>query len=216
MALSACAAGPAVQRATLPLEILRDAGQPPRMGEVRMTVGGYREGEPFMLDVYFDRAGETLGQPTSVSWQHRFMDYCRDTPTWLQSVLIGPSGQVWGVQRVFVPAGPVRQQDWSSGGFSLDRQPGAETQALLDAMADGGRFSLALRDDEGQLWNRAELYILPRNARDRLYAANRATLATAVANPEATPVATAPMLEVREAEPVRIPATPGACPVKAD
>ncbi len=43
LALSACATGPTVERARMPLELVRAEGQAPRMGEVHVFAGGYDE-----------------------------------------------------------------------------------------------------------------------------------------------------------------------------
>lgn len=210
LSLSACASVDSsdVVRATMPLKILRDEGQPPRLGEVRVEVGGTSDGDRFNLSIYFDSDGNTLGTPRSVGWQMKFTGYCRDTAGWLQSVLIGPSGQKWSVRRVFVPAGPDRQQDWSSGGFQAGGGP--EAQALLDAAAAGGRFTLALQDDEGRLWNETVIDTLSPRQRQRLFAANRA--AVAAADPVTTPVAGETMLLVVRREQVNLPWPPRTCP----
>jgi hypothetical protein len=212
LALSACASvtlgRPAVVKGSVPLEILRDPGQPPRMGQARVEVGGYQPGDPFMFDIYFDSDGTTLGKPKSVSWQMKFGDYCRDRPSYLQSILIGPSGQVWRVRRVFVPAGPDRGQDWSSGGFSEDDGP--EAQALLDAAAAGGRFILALEDDAGVRWNTAVIDTLTPKERQRQFAANLAEFAKV--GPDAAPVAS-DLLTVVHRE-VQLPSTVRPCPIR--
>jgi len=210
-ALTVCACAPAtgVVRGTMPLKVVGDEGQPPRMGEARLEIGGYADEDAFQLSIAFDNDETTLGKPKAVSWQMKFGSYCRDQPSLIRSVLIGPSGQIWSVHRVFVPAGPDRLQDWSSGAFGVS-DSGPETQALLDAVAVGGRFTLALQDDDGQLWNRAVIDTLTPRQRERLFAANRATL-------KAADLVTAPLardtpLVVVQNAPVRLPSPPRACP----
>jgi hypothetical protein len=209
LALSACAPASHAIRGTMPLTILRDEGQPPRMGEVRLEIGGYEDSDAFAMGIAFDSDGTVLGKPRSVSWQMKFAGYCQDKPSWVRSVLIGPSGQVWSVHRVFIPAGPDRQQDWSSGGFG-NGYGGPDTQALLDAVAAGGRFTLGLQDDEGALWNKAVIDTLTPRERERLFAANRATVAAA--DPVTTPVASEPMLVVAQSPRVPLPNPPRSCP----
>lgn len=213
LALSACAGvtpgGPPIVKGRLPLDILRDPGQPPRMGEVRVEAGGYQPGDPFMFDIYFDSDGTTLGRPRSVSWQMKFGDYCRDRPSYLQSILIGPSGRIWRVRQVFVPAGPDRGQDWSSGGFDTDDGPNA--QALLDAVAAGGRFTLALEDDAGQHWNTAVIDTLTPAERQRQFAANLAEFAKV--DPSTVPVAS-DLLMVAPLEVAPLPSPPRPCPAR--
>jgi len=195
----------------MPLKIVGDEGQPPRMGEARVEIGGITDKDAFQLSIAFDNDETALGKPKSVSWQMKFGAYCRNQPSWIRSVLIGPSGQIWSVQRVFVPAGPDRQQDWSSGGFG-GGYGGPDTQALLDAVAVGGRFTLALQDDDGALWNRAVIDTLTPRQRERLFAANRATLQAA--DPVAAPLARDRPLIVVENTPVRLPSPPRPCPTR--
>lgn len=216
LTVSACASpgstgrGPPVVKGVMPLEILRAEGQPPRMGEAQLQAGGYRKGEPFMFNIYFDTDSDTLGPPRSVSWQMTFGDYCRDRPSSLQSILTGPSGQIWRVQRVPVPAGPDRAQDWSSGGFG-NGYGGPDTQALLDAAAAGGRFTLALEDDEGQRHNVAVIDTLTPERRRRLFAENVA--AFRATDPATVPLASDMLLMV-EPEPVILPSPPRPCPTR--
>lgn len=209
LTLSACASGPAILKATMPLEILRDDGQPPRLGEPRLKVGGYRGEAPFSLGIGFDSDGSTLGKPTSVTWSMYFDGYCRDTGSVLRSVLIGPSGQIWRVRQVFVPPGPDRQQYWSSGGFG-NGYGGSDTQALLDAAAIGGRFTLALEDEHGQLWNSQVFDTLDPAERQRQFAANVAEFEKA--DPTTVPVKS-DMLIVTESPPFAAPWPPRACPL---
>jgi hypothetical protein len=209
LTLCACAPAPGAIRGTMPLKIVSDEGQPPRMGEARVEIGGYAAEDPFQLSIAFDNNETMLGKPKSVSWQMKFGRYCRDQPSWVRSVLIGPSGQIWSVNRVFVPAGPDRRQDWSSGAFGVS-DSGADTQALLDAVAVGGRFTLALQDDDGRLWNQAVIDTLTPRQRERLFAANRATLESA--GSVTAPLARDTPLVVVQSAPVRLPSPPRACP----
>ena len=181
------------------------------MGSVTLQAGGVGDDYAFDFTIYFQSDGATLGRPRSVGLQMDFGDYCRNQPSWLRSVIIGPSGQVWRVNQVFVPAGPDRTQDWSSGGFG-EGYGGPDTQALLDAAAEGGIFRLALEDNEGRLWNEATVDTLDPAERERLFARNRN--AVEQADP-AMPVAATPMLMVVEAPATALPSPPRACPENA-
>lgn len=194
--LSACATAPEMQTVRMPLEILRAEGEAPRMGEVYLMAGDYKEGSPFSFNVWYRPQGGTLGIPASVSWTVKFLDYCRDRPSWVQSVVIGPSGQVWRGFRVSVPAGPVRSQDWSSGSSRATGPNAFATPGLLEAIISGGRFTLALEDDTGQRWRPVVIDTLDPEARERLFAANMEALAAAPAD---TPVAGERLLRVVEA-----------------
>ena len=124
LALSACATAPSVHQATMPLEILRDPGKPPRMGDSVLKAGADTQDSLFSLGVFFDSEGTELGAPRSVGWTVKLGAYCRNRDSWVQSVLIGPAGQVWRGFRTNVPAGPDRSHDWSSGSTGA-RGPGA-------------------------------------------------------------------------------------------
>lgn len=209
LALSACAGGPSVHQATMPLEIFRDAGNPPRMGEAVLRAGNAGEGSLFSLSVFFDSDGAELGAPLSVGWTVKLGNYCQDRDSWVQSVMIGPTGQVWRGFRTSVPAGPDRSQDWSTGSTGA-RGPGAvATPGLLDAMAAGGRFVLALEDDTGQRWNEAAIDTLTRARREQLFAANR--VAYAAVDPATVPVKSAMLMVVQQA-PFSPPSPPRPCP----
>lgn len=201
LALSACAPVAKIYDARLPLEILRAEGEAPRMGEVVLSAGGYEESAPFSFDVWHDSDGASLGKPRAVGWSVKFGDYCRDKDGWVQSVLVGPTGQVWRGFAVAAPAGPDRPQDWSSGYV--------EAQDLLDAIAAGGRFTLALEDDEGQRWNEAVIDTLSPARRERLFAANLKALAAA---DPAMPVRGETMLMVVEEPRVVLPWPRRKCP----
>lgn len=201
LALSACAPVTKVHEARLPLEVLRREGEAPRMGEVILRAGGYEEAAPFSFNVWFHSDGASLGKPRAVGWGVKFGDYCRDKDGWVQSVLVGPSGQVWRGFAVVAPAGPDRLQDWSSGYL--------ESQDLLDAIAAGGRFTLALEDDEGGRWNEAVIDTLSLAHRERLFAANLRDLAAA---DPAMPVRGQTMLTVGETPRAVIPWPRRKCP----
>ena len=173
LTLSACAATPGVYTARMPVEILRSDGEPPRMGDVVLRAGGYAETMPFSLDVWFRSDGEALGAPRQVSWQVRYDDYCRDRPSWIQAVLIGPSGEVWRGWRTGVPAGPDRPDNVTSGTTGATGPRAVATPGLLEAMALGGRFIVAIEDDEGHRSNEEVIDTLTPAARTRLFNANR-------------------------------------------
>lgn len=171
LALSACTSGP-VYEARMPVDIRREEGQAPRMGEVRLMAGSHAEDSLFVLSVDFDSDGERLGEPSSVAWTVRFGTYCRNTPGWLQSVLIGPDGQLWRGRRVPVPAGPDRAQDWSTGSTGSERYGGEPTPGLIEAMSRGGRFTLALENDGGERFNPVVVDTLTPARREALFARN--------------------------------------------
>lgn len=108
LAVTACATAPEIERAHMPPNILRDAGGAPRLGDVRLQAGSYAEDSAFSFSITFSVDGKRLGPPTDVGWTSKFGDYCRNSGTWLQTVLIGPNGQEWRGRRVYVPAGPDR------------------------------------------------------------------------------------------------------------
>jgi hypothetical protein len=209
LGLSACAAGPVVHQATMPLELLRAQGQPPRMGETVMRAGSNAEDSLFSLGVYFDDDGATLGALRSVGWTVKLGTYCRDRDSWVQSVLIGPAGQVWRGFRTDVPAGPDRAQDWSSGSSQARGRGAVATPGLVEAMTAGGRFTLALEDDTGQRWNTATIDILTPDQRTQLFSANQ--VAFAAIDPAGVPVRSG-MLVVVQPEPVSLPSPPRSCP----
>lgn len=173
LTLSACATtAPTVETATLPLEIVRAEGQAPRMGDVSIFAGSYEEGSPYSFAIYFDPDGDALGSPTSVGWTVRLGDYCKDRPSWVQSVILGQNGEVWRGFRVGVPAGPDRHQDWSSGSSQAEGPDAFATPGLLEAVTAGGRFTVALEDDEGRRWHAQQIDTLSPAERQRLYSQN--------------------------------------------
>lgn len=138
--------------------------------ELALRVGHYRQNSPIQFAIFYADAGEDLGAPTGVGWTILFEDYCRNRDSWVQSVLIGPSGQVWRGYRVPVPAGSDRVQNWSSGGDGMEEFGGPSTMGLMDAVAAGGQFSLALEDDEGRRWKAVDIETLTPPERERLFA----------------------------------------------
>lgn len=180
LALSACASTTGVVRATMPLEILRDEGGAPRMGDAVVQAGGYKQGEPFYFTIYFDTDGARLGDPHLVAWQMPLGSYCRNRFTAVESILTGPTGQSWPGRSLGVPMGPDRGADVTSG----FRDKGA--QDLMQAASAGGRFTLALQDNEGHRWNERVIDIPTPRQRQRLFASNRA--AFAAADPAKVPV----------------------------
>lgn len=171
-------------------------------GKVALEAGDTEENDPFY--VYFDFAsdGKALGRPVGVGLQLRFGAYCRDRDSWVEAVLIAPSGQRWPAHRVSVPPGPDRLQDWSSGYL--------DDPALIEAVEAGGQFTLALQDDEGQLWNAVEIDTPPPADRRRLFVDSRAALSAKA--PEAVHDADDGMLEVIAQGPVALPSPPRRCP----
>lgn len=209
LALSACATGPTVERARMPLELVRAEGQAPRMGEVHVFAGGYDEDAPFAFSIYFDPEGDTLGKPDSVGWTVKVGDYCKDRQSWVQSVVVGPEGQVWKGFRVEVPAGPDRHQDWSSGSSAAEGEGAVATPGLLQAVTAGGRFTIALEDDEGHRWHAQQIDTLSPDERQRLFADNLA--AFRATDPAAVPVRSG-LLRVVSPDYPALPSPPRRCP----
>jgi hypothetical protein len=208
MAVSACATSPAIELATMPVEILRAEGQPPRMGDVVLEAGGYLEENPFGLNVWFNSDGKTLGKPRQVSWRVRLGDYCRDRPSTVQAVLVGPSGQLWKGWRRDIPAGPDRPSDVVTGSSGATGPGAVATPGLLEAMAEGGVFTVALEDDEGRVWNRVAVDTLRPARRLELFADNQQAVRDA---DPAMPARSPQMLTVVERQPYT-PPPPRPCP----
>jgi len=187
---------PPVVEARMSLEGLRAEGK------VALEAGAYGENDPYQIGFDFESDGETLGKPKGVGLQLKFGAYCRDRDSWVEAVLIAPSGRRWPAHRVAVPPGPDRLQDWSSGYL--------KAPALLKAVEAGGRFTLALKDDEGKLWNAVVIDTLAPADRERLLAAGGAA-------PPATPSETGSaaddgMIEVIAQDPKALPSPPRRCP----
>lgn len=144
-------------------------------GELSLKAGDYVDVSGFSFDIGFENDAADLSAPNSVSWSIGFQNYCRDRDSWVQSIVVGPSGQVWRGYRVFVPAGPQHPQHWSSGGNGSDAYGGPATPGLLAAAAQGGRFILAVEDDEGQRYNSVAIDTLMPTARNQIFAAQHAS-----------------------------------------
>lgn len=159
------------------------AGEPTRTetvrleptGDLSLRAGGYVDVEGFGFQIWFENDAADLSTPKSVTWGIGFKNYCRNRDSWVQSVILGPDGQVWRGYRVFVPAGPDHPQHWSSGGNEADEYGGPSTPGLMEAVARGGRFVLAVEDDEGQRWNAVAIDTLEPASRNRLFAAQPAS-----------------------------------------
>lgn len=211
LSLAACAtSGPPIETAKMPLEIIRAEGQAPRLGDVRILAGGERAVSPYAFSIHFAPAGDLLGSPTSVGWTVRLGDYCKDRPSWVQSVILGQDGQVWRGYRVQVPAGPDRHQDWSSGSSQANGPGAFATPGLLEAVTAGGHFTIALGDDEGRHWHAQKIDSLSSAERQRLFSDNlEAFRAT---DPAEVPVRS-DMLMTRSLERPPLPSPPRRCPV---
>ncbi len=169
--LSACSTlpGPAdgpMQTATVRLE---------PTGELSLRAGDYVDVSGFDFSIGFENDAKDLSAPDSVTWSIGFKNYCRNRDSWVQSVVIGPSGQVWRGYRVFVPAGPEHRQYWSSGGNGAEAYGGPATPGIVEAAAQGGRFILAVEDDEGRRFNSFAIDTRTPAARNRLFAAQPAS-----------------------------------------
>jgi hypothetical protein len=144
-------------------------------GELSLRAGDYVAVSGFSFDIGFENDAADLSAPNSVTWSIGFRNYCRNRDSWVQSIVVGPSGQVWRGYRVYVPAGPQHPQHWSSGGNGSYAYGGPATPGLLEAAAQGGRFILAVEDDEGQRWNSVAIETLTPTARNQLFAAQPAS-----------------------------------------
>lgn len=178
LALTGCTTVASGQDARPPAETVRVEQQLGRInGQLRpihmLVAGRYASDAPFVLAIRVDDEGDDLGKVSSVGWTVKFGEYCRSRPSWVQSVLVGPTGRVWRGYRVAVPAGPDRGQDWSSGSTGANGPGAVATPGLLEAMDQGGRFAIALEDDEGQRWNEATIETLTRDDREALFAAEK-------------------------------------------
>lgn len=171
-------------------------------GKVALEAGDTGKTDPFDIFFDFESEGEALGRPVGVGLQLRFGAYCRVRDSWVEAVLIAPSGQRWPAHRVSVPPGPERLQDWSSGYL--------DDPALIEAVEAGGKFTLALQDDEGQLWNAVVIDTLSSAQRRQLLVASRTP--PGVTAPDGVPDADGGMIEVVEQGPVALPSPPRRCP----
>lgn len=144
-------------------------------GDLALQAGGYVDVAGFAFHIWFDNDATDLSTPKSVTWGIVFNNYCRNRDSWIQSVILGPDGQVWRGYRVFVPAGPDHPQHWSSGGSGADEFGGPSTPGLMEAITRGGRFILAAEDDTGRRWNSVAIDTLTPEARNQLAAAQPAS-----------------------------------------
>jgi hypothetical protein len=194
--LSSCSTLPASTEAQMRAETVRLEPT----GDFSLRAGDYVDVSGFSFDIGFEENVTDLSAPNSVTWSIGFRNYCRNRDSWVQSIVVGPSGQVWRGYRVFVPAGPNHPQHWSSGGSGSEAYGGPSTPGILEAAAQGGSFILAVEDDEGQRWNAVTIETLTPSARDQLFAAQPPSLPR---KPE--------MLEVRSAPPAALQ-PPQSCP----
>lgn len=144
-------------------------------GDLALRAGGYVDVEGFGFQIWFENDSTDLSTPKSVTWGIGFRNYCRRRDSRVQSIVVGPAGQVWRGYPVFVPAGPNHPQHWSSGGDGADEYGGPATPGLLEAITQGGRFILAIEDDTGQRWNAVAIDTLTPPERNRLFAAQPAS-----------------------------------------
>jgi hypothetical protein len=144
-------------------------------GDLALRAGGYVDVEGFGFQIWFDNDATDLSTPNLVTWSIGFQNYCRNRDSWIQSVVVGPDGQVWRGYRALVPAGPDHPQYWSSGGNEADQYGGPSTPGLLEAVTRGGRFILAAEDDEGRRWNAVAIDTLTPAERNRLFTAQPAS-----------------------------------------
>lgn len=211
LTLSACATpAPRIETAHMPLDIVRAEGQAPRLGQITLVAGDWRGSAPFWLGVHFATDGTRLSPPQTVIWSVNLGDYCRDRPSTVQSVLIGPQGQVWKAEQVSVPAGPDRPEI-SSLGSTAPRWPQESAAGLLDALAQGGRFTLALQDDEGRRWHEVVVDTLSPPEWQRLFDANLVTLRAL--DPAGVPVSDG-RYRIRPEIPFVQPSPPRRCPAR--
>lgn len=140
-------------------------------GAFVLKAGTYADQSGFVFNIRYRNTTSELGSPTGVTWTVDFSGYCRDRSSWVESVLIAPTGEKWRGYRVAVPAGPVRRQDWSSGGDGADRYGGPSTPGLLNAIERGGQFVLALEDDTGVRHNTVVINTLTPQEREALFQA---------------------------------------------
>lgn len=170
LVLSSCSTPPAPVERQMRVETVRLEPT----GELSLRAGDYVDVSGFGFLIGFENDAADLSTPNSVTWGIGFRNYCRNRDSWVQSVVVGSSGEVWRGYRVFVPAGPDHPQYWSSGGSGSDAYGGPATPGLVEAAAQGGRFILAVEDDEGQRWNSVAIETLTPTARNQLFAAQPA------------------------------------------
>ena len=214
LALVGCATAPHEQGAPAHVEIVRVEQELGRVGGQLRQIDVLKAGQderhaPFSFTIRFDGEGDELGEVISVGWTVKFDEYCRSRPSWVQAVLVGPTGQVWRGYRVGVPAGRDRGQYWSTGSTGANGPGAVATPGLLEAMDQGGRFTIALEDDEGQRWNEEIIDTLTRADREALFAAERARRA---AQPTEDSDTSSGLLPVVALPPFAPLASPRPCP----
>jgi len=185
-------------KATMPMEVYRAEGQPPRLGEPHVSVGEL-PGDDLLFYAGFAREGGALGAPKWLTWRLPLGDYCRDRPTRVDALLIGPVGQVWHGRPIDVPAGPDRLR------LSVDGFADKDNPDLMAALAGGGLFTLVLENNEGDRWSQTVVDTLTPTVRARLFAANLASLAKI--KPNSVPIRS-DMLRIEYAAPPSPPVPP--------
>lgn len=203
------ATSPVPYRMTMPLQVLKDEGEAPRMGDVWLRASEDGPGSDFQFSIYFDSDGTRLGGVSLGAWNMAPVSYCRNRPSWVQSVLTAPSGQEWVGRLIFVPQGPDHDRIWSAGSTTARYDP-LPRQGLKEALEAGGVFRLALRDDEGQEWTPVLIDTLSPAERNVLFEANLAELRAL--DPASVPVQGEPMVTVSAASPANIPNPSRPCP----
>jgi len=108
-----------------------------------------------------------------------------------------------------VPAGPDRHQDWSSGSSAAEGPDAVATPGLLEAVTAGGRFTIALEDDEGHRWHAQEIDTLSPADRERRFADNLETFRQM--DPVAVPVRSG-LLRLYTPDYPALPSPPRRCP----
>lgn len=142
-------------------------------GHLVLKAGTYASQSGFVFTIGYANSVSELGSPVSVGWTVSFRDYCRNRPSWVESVVVSPAGDTWRGYRVAVPPGPHRRQDWSSGSTGAEAYGGPATPGLLNAVEKGGRFTLALEDDTGRRYNAVMIDTLTLSQREALFQARR-------------------------------------------
>ncbi|MGQ3041561.1 MAG: hypothetical protein ACT6TH_04615 [Brevundimonas sp.] len=200
---------PAVERARMPLDVLRAEGQAPRLGQITLVAGDGDDEAPHWFAVHFATDGRRLSAPGLVIWSVDLSVYCRDRPSKVRSILIGPSGKIWRAPEISVPPGPDRSEDLFSIGSTRPYWEQEPATGLLEAVAGGGRFVVALEDDEGRRWHETEIDALSPPEWQRLFAAN--LVALRALERDAVPVDDGIRLIAPE-EPFTMPSPPRLCP----
>lgn len=122
------------------------------------------------LQVNLTNLDGEVGAPNHVSWHMSVTDWCAARDSSVSTVLTDPSGRQWRDGELRVPAGGVHPGE-AHRVFGRSEDP--DLLALLDT---GGRFTLALEDDQGQRINEVAIQIPGPAARRRMHRDNRALL----------------------------------------